>query len=96
MDSLGRVETNPQRIASVLEAAIEKARRNREGAPAAYIPELANVPLEVTSAAVTLTVERGGQQQQLVVDPAAVAQGVQAAEAEEEAEAEDLVDEATE
>ena len=35
-------------------AAIEKARRNREGAPAAYIPELANVPLEVTSAAVTL------------------------------------------
>jgi len=49
------VETDPQRIASVLEAAIEKARRNREGAPAAYIPELANVPLEVTSAAVTLT-----------------------------------------
>src|SRR5690606_11691649 len=33
---------------------IEKARRNREGAPATYIPELAAVPLEVTSAAVTL------------------------------------------
>lgn len=48
------METDPQRIASVLEAAIEKARRNRGGAPAAYIPELANVPLEVTSAAVTL------------------------------------------
>jgi glutaminase len=48
------VETNPQRIASVLDAAIERARRNREGAPAAYIPELANVPLEVTSAAITL------------------------------------------
>jgi len=53
-DTLGRVETNPKRIASALEAAIDKARRNREGAPATYIPELANVPLEVTSAAVTL------------------------------------------
>jgi len=48
------VETNPQRIASVLDAAIERARRNRQGTPATYIPELANVPLEVTSAAVTL------------------------------------------
>jgi general secretion pathway protein C len=46
--------------------------------------------------AVTLTVERGGQQQQVVVDPAAVAQEVQAAEAEADAEAEDFVDEATE
>lgn len=48
------METNPQRIASVLEAAVERARRNRQGAPATYIPELANVPLEVTSAAITL------------------------------------------
>lgn len=42
-------------IQSVLQAAVEKSRRNREGAPAAYIPELANVPLELTSAAVRLT-----------------------------------------
>jgi general secretion pathway protein C len=46
--------------------------------------------------AVTLTVERGGQQQQIVVDPAAVEQEIEAAVAEDEAEAEDLVDEATE
>jgi glutaminase len=45
---------DPLRIQSVLDAAVEKARRNREGAPANYIPELANVPLDVTSAAVTL------------------------------------------
>jgi glutaminase len=48
------VETNPERIASVLEAAVERARRNRQGAPATYIPELAHAPREVTSAAVTL------------------------------------------
>jgi glutaminase len=42
------------RIQAVLDAAVEKARRNTQGAPASYIPELANVPLEVTSAAVTL------------------------------------------
>jgi glutaminase len=41
-------------IQSALEAAVEKSRRNREGAPAGYIPELANVPLEQTSAAVQL------------------------------------------
>ena len=34
------------RIQSVLDTAVEKARRNHAGAPAAYIPELANVPLE--------------------------------------------------
>jgi glutaminase len=45
---------DPQRIQSVLDAAVDKARRNREGTPATYIPELANVPLDVTSAAVTL------------------------------------------
>jgi glutaminase len=42
-------------IQSVLDDAIAKARRNHEGAPARYIPELANVPLERTSAAVLLT-----------------------------------------
>ncbi len=48
------METDPRRILDALDAAVEKARRNRQGAPAAYIPELAQVPLEVTSAAVTL------------------------------------------
>jgi glutaminase len=48
------MEKDPQRILEVLEAAIEKARRNSEGEPATYIPELANVALETTSAAVTL------------------------------------------
>jgi glutaminase len=47
-------ETGPERIAVALDAAVEKARRNRQGAPASYIPELAQVPLDVTSAAVTL------------------------------------------
>ena len=42
-------------IQSVLDAAVEKARRNRAGAPANYIPELAAVDLEATSAAVVLT-----------------------------------------
>ncbi|RYZ01794.1 MAG: glutaminase A [Myxococcales bacterium] len=42
-------------IQSALDAAVAKARRNPEGAPADYIPELANVPLERTSAAVHLT-----------------------------------------
>jgi glutaminase len=47
-------ETDHQRIQVVLDAAVEKARRNAEGAAASYIPELARVPLEVTSAAITL------------------------------------------
>jgi glutaminase len=42
-------------LQSVLDAAVEKARRNRAGAPANYIPELAAVDLEATSAAVVLT-----------------------------------------
>jgi glutaminase len=42
-------------IQATLEAAAEKSRRNREGTPANYIPELANVPLEHISAAVLLT-----------------------------------------
>ena len=42
------------RIQEVLDHAVEKARRNREGTPADYIPELASVPLELTSAAITL------------------------------------------
>jgi glutaminase len=48
------MEMDPQRIAGVMAAAVDRSRRNCEGAPASYIPELANVPLEVTSAAVTL------------------------------------------
>jgi glutaminase len=41
-------------IQAALTSAVEKARRNKEGEPATYIPELARVPLEATSAAVTL------------------------------------------
>jgi glutaminase len=41
-------------IQAVLDRAVEKSRRNHEGFPASYIPELANVPLESTSAAVRL------------------------------------------
>ncbi|HET7538858.1 MAG TPA: glutaminase A [Polyangiaceae bacterium] len=41
-------------VQAVLDFALEKARRNREGEPASYIPELALVPLEQTSAAVVL------------------------------------------
>lgn len=48
-------EVEPARVAAVLAAAVERARENRAGAPAAYIPELANVDLEQVSAAVTLT-----------------------------------------
>jgi glutaminase len=48
------MQTDPLEIQRVLDAAVAKAKRNRQGAPASYIPELANVPLEVTSAAVTL------------------------------------------
>ena len=40
-------------IAAVLDFAVKKARRNTEGQAANYIPELASVPLERTSAAVT-------------------------------------------
>jgi glutaminase len=47
-------ERDHERIQAVLDAAVETARRNREGMPATYIPELANVPLGVTSAAVML------------------------------------------
>jgi glutaminase len=39
-------------IKSCLDRVIEKARRNHEGEPASYIPELANVPLDQTSAAI--------------------------------------------
>jgi glutaminase len=42
-------------IQAILAAAVEKSRRNREGEPANYIPELASVPLEQTSASVKLT-----------------------------------------
>jgi glutaminase len=43
------------RVQAVLDLAVERSRRNREGAPATYIPELMRVPLERTSAAVRLT-----------------------------------------
>ena len=42
------------KIQAILSAAVEKSRRNREGEPASYIPELASVPIEQTSAAVRL------------------------------------------
>jgi len=42
-------------IQGVLDFAVEKSRRNGQGEPASYIPELAMVPLEHTSAAVILT-----------------------------------------
>jgi glutaminase len=45
----------PATIEAILAAALEKSRRNREGQPADYIPELASVPLERTSAAIQLT-----------------------------------------
>jgi glutaminase len=41
-------------IQEVLDYAVDKSRRNREGEPASYIPDLAQVPLERTSAAITL------------------------------------------
>jgi glutaminase len=41
-------------LQEVLDAAIERARRNRAGEPARYIPELASVALEPTTAAVVL------------------------------------------
>jgi glutaminase len=43
-----------ERIREVVAAAVERARRVGEGEPATYIPELANAPLEATSAAITL------------------------------------------
>ncbi|HYJ10490.1 MAG TPA: hypothetical protein VEX18_15805 [Polyangiaceae bacterium] len=46
---------NLPEIQATLDAVVEKARRNRQGAPADYIPELASVPLELTSAAVLFT-----------------------------------------
>lgn len=45
---------DPNRIREVLQEAVDRARRNSQGNAADYIPELAAVPLEATSAAVTL------------------------------------------
>lgn len=42
-----------EKIQVVLATAVNKARRNAEGAPADYIPELSRVSLETTSAAIT-------------------------------------------
>lgn len=47
-------QTRLSQINTVLEQAVAHARLNCEGAAAAYIPELAQVPLELTSAAITL------------------------------------------
>ena len=43
-----------ERVASVLAQAVEQARGLEEGQPASYIPELANAPLQATSAAIIL------------------------------------------
>lgn len=45
---------DPERVRGALADAVTVARRNDEGSPAAYIPELARAPLDATSAAVTL------------------------------------------
>jgi glutaminase len=47
--------TDAAKIQETLDAAVARSRRNLEGKPATYIPELAHVPLENTSAAVLLT-----------------------------------------
>jgi len=47
------LSTEHAKIRDVLRTAVEKARRNHEGAAADYIPELGRVDLEATSAAVT-------------------------------------------
>lgn len=41
-------------IQGILDFAVEKSRRNHKGEPASYIPDLATVPLERTSAAILL------------------------------------------
>lgn len=46
---------DPAKIGALLAAAVEEARLVTEGAPAGYIPELANVDLDLVSAAVTTT-----------------------------------------
>jgi glutaminase len=45
---------NHTRIQSLLHEAVAKANKNSAGNPATYIPELANVPLDMTLAAITL------------------------------------------
>ncbi len=47
------LSTQHEQIQTILERALAKSLDNAEGAPADYIPELARVPLEQTSAAVT-------------------------------------------
>jgi glutaminase len=47
--------TDAAKVQATLDAAVARSRRNLEGKPATYIPELATVPLENTSAAVLLT-----------------------------------------
>ncbi len=45
----------PATIQDALDFALDKSRRNREGEPASYIPDLASVPLERTSPSITLS-----------------------------------------
>lgn len=47
-------ETNPRRIAAALEEAVAEARKSMDGGPASYCRELAEVPLNNTSAAIML------------------------------------------
>lgn len=47
--------TDPERLRTLLAAAVERARSRTDGAPATYIPELAEVDADAVSAAVTLT-----------------------------------------
>jgi glutaminase len=51
---MASMEVRAATISAVLRAALEKSRRNREGEPANYIPELAEVALEQTSASIKL------------------------------------------
>lgn len=46
--------SSPERLQEILDLAVGRARQLREGVPASYIPELANVDPDMTSAAITL------------------------------------------
>src|SRR5204862_5072539 len=46
--------STPEQIQRALDLAVQKARRNDAGQPADYIPELARMPVDATSAGVML------------------------------------------
>jgi glutaminase len=48
------MRAEPSEIQSALDLAVANARRNQQGSPATYIPELAHVPLDTVSAAIVL------------------------------------------